>query len=67
MVDIASLVIRADAYAKRAGWSPSRISKALFDDSRTLDLLRDGGEGITVRRLRNAFDKMDELEAGADA
>lgn len=55
MVDIPLLVRQADAYATRSGRTSGGVSKALFDDTRTLDLLRDGSKDITVSRLERAY------------
>lgn len=55
MVDIPLLVRQADAYAKRQGRTSGGVSKALFDDVRTLDLLRAGSKDITVSRLERAY------------
>lgn len=63
MVDIPQLVKRADRYARKTGRSPGGISKALFDDVRTLDLLRGGFRDIQVSRIERAAERLADLEA----
>lgn len=65
MVDISSLVRRADAYAKATGRSSGGVSKSIFEDTRTLDLLRGGHRDITVARLERADAALTELERKA--
>lgn len=62
MLDIDSLVRRADAYAAASGRTSGGVSKLIFQDTRTLDLLRDGSEAITVARLRKAEAELRRLE-----
>lgn len=62
MVDIPLLVRRADAYAKATQRSRGGVSKALFDDVRTLDLLRKGNKDITISRLERASQRLVALE-----
>lgn len=62
MVNIPALVARADAYAKRTKRSSGGVSKAIFDDVRTLDMLRDGATNITIGRLERAEGRMADLE-----
>lgn len=64
MIDIPALVARADAYAKRSKRSPGGVSKAIFDDVRTLDMLRDGATNITIARVQAAEHRLAMLEAG---
>ena len=58
MVDISLLVRQADAYAKRSGRTSGGVSKAIFDDVRTLDLLREGGRDITISRLERGYTRL---------
>lgn len=63
MVDIPSLLRRADAYAKAVNRTSGAISKELFKDSRTLDLLRDESwRNITISRLERAERNLIALE-----
>lgn len=65
MIDVPTLIRRADRYAKRQGRTTGGVSKLLFHDNRTLDLLRAGGRGVTLGRLERAWKRMDELERKA--
>ncbi len=65
MVDIPSLLRRADTYAQATGRSIGGVSKAIFDDVRTLGLLKDGSKAITLERLENADNRLATLERTA--
>lgn len=65
MIDIASLVSRAEAYATATGRSLGGVSKELFDDVRTLTLIQQGGRNITIARLERALERMARLERAA--
>lgn len=61
--DITNLIRRARRVATKTGRTPGGVSKALFDDVRTLDLLADGWRGIQVDRLARGEDRLEALEA----
>lgn len=59
MVDIPLLVRRADEYREATGRTSGGVSKALFDDVRTLDQLRDPDfKDITLSRLERAWTRL---------
>lgn len=63
MVDIPLLIRRADSYRRATGRTSGGVSKALFDDTRTLDLLRDPNfKDITISRLERAMQRLAGLE-----
>lgn len=62
MVDIPLLIERADAYAKKADRTSGGVSKLIFDDVRTLDLLRDPTfKDITISRLERGWQRLNGL------
>lgn len=61
MVDIPLLIRRADAYANKAGRTSGGVSKLIFDDVRTLDLLRGGSKDITLSRLERGWQRLNGL------
>ena len=65
MVDVSALIRRADRYAKRHNRTTGGVSKLLFHDVRTLELLRQGGRGVTLGRLERAWARLGELEQEA--
>ena len=67
MVDVSALIRRADRYAKRHNRTTGGVSKLLFHDVRTLELLRQGGRGVTLGRLERAWARLEELERDAKA
>lgn len=61
-MDIPALLRRADSYAKATGRTTGGVSKAIFDDVRTLDLLKGGAKSITLARLEEAESRLGDLE-----
>lgn len=58
---IAPLVARAERYAEASGLALSTVSLKIFDDGKRVDALK-GGVTCTIKRLRKASAKLDDLE-----
>jgi hypothetical protein len=62
MTTIDRFLVRCDAYRGRRGITTSYLSRILFDDGKTLDSLRAGTAGLTVKRLARASIVLGEFE-----
>ncbi len=65
MLDIESLILRADRLAVRANRSRATVSKWLFNDANTIGRLEAGGS-LTVTTLLRATDELRRREAVLD-
>lgn len=62
MTTTEAFLMRCDDYRERRGIALSYLSRILFDDGKTLEALRSGHAGLTVRRLARAETILREFE-----
>ncbi len=66
MLDIPTLLQRADALAQTTQRSEATVSKWLFRDANTLKRLREGRGSVTVATLIRAFDELRAREISSE-
>jgi hypothetical protein len=64
-MSIADFIERCERYCAARGVSRVWLSKRLFQDTYRLDQLAAGGSDVGVKRLAQAAEDLEKLEAGA--
>ena len=66
LMNLKTLLTRADKYAKRAKLRTSTVSRLIFDDGKRIDALKTGKSRCWPDTLQKAADKLASLEASLE-